>query len=806
MPEATQMGLAELYSSSILEVPRYQRNYSWRTQQIQDLLDDLEYIYDENYADGNSGEADPNIDIHYFGEIVIQKVGTETTGDQEFTSYEVVDGQQRLLTVPLLVRSILTRANKLEYEPGKQERELLENAESVYLSIEGLSRITPSNDDEGVYEDLVSKNFDVEDSDINLPSHRYLQMAKNNFEEYLEEEIEERELEDQDAYAFLFRLIYILSKDFTITRFTIEETKEAGRFFETKNDRGRDLTIKDKIKSYLIYCASRLNDEDLSREIFRTFSELTSEIADPGNEKAVDTFLKSHWRMFSGEEDFSRTDNHEINELHRRIKQVADHARLDRENGSLQSWIEAYLDSLRKSSEAYARVRYPNKLADDIRTDAEDGDRAEDIIDTLSGIRACSSTTNVGALLMAANIKFGFNDRFLDIISDLEKFAFRAYMVSGASARAKRMELNRLAHNLIWTGNAETGEGIFSTSRDDLADRYYSDAFDSEDIYDDLDQAYYIIRDAIESAIGNYGNRSNFESSLARRDVLEGNDQDDNWNGIEKKAFPFLFYRYEKQNRPPRFSSVPDWNEWDSNVHRVNVWDPDSTDLGSMVAEKYEGVKRRIGNFTIVEQDKNKTENTSYAEAHEEVFGPQSFDSEFDTPELNAGPFQLLTELPTPETSDSDEENDSPEISTEDLDELTNKYIEFATDYWGLESRAHICVTEWDISKDKNEIKRQVAKEVRNDYFSQSDEFSYNIPNVTFSDTAEMGDEWSIEGVDDSEDANEDDLKLKIKESEGVISYALPEVDSDLESTDPRYTLHRTHYRNIKENISANDN
>lgn len=75
-PEILQV--SNLFFQANYEIPIYQRNYAWREEQIQQLLDDI------NTSSHN-----------YF-------LGTLIVNQKDLDSYEVIDGQQRLTTLFLL--------------------------------------------------------------------------------------------------------------------------------------------------------------------------------------------------------------------------------------------------------------------------------------------------------------------------------------------------------------------------------------------------------------------------------------------------------------------------------------------------------------------------------------------------------------------------------------------------------------------------------------------------------------------------------------------------------------------------------
>ena len=72
--------VSRIFSNVHYEVPIYQRNYAWETDQIEQLIEDI-----------NSSKDD-----YFLGNLIVNQ--------KENNVYEVIDGQQRLTTLYLLER------------------------------------------------------------------------------------------------------------------------------------------------------------------------------------------------------------------------------------------------------------------------------------------------------------------------------------------------------------------------------------------------------------------------------------------------------------------------------------------------------------------------------------------------------------------------------------------------------------------------------------------------------------------------------------------------------------------------------
>src|SRR5690625_4192207 len=92
MMEPSNQSLYALFSNSArYSVPRFQRDYAWGLGEWEDLWGDIETLVDEEF--------------HYMGYIVLQRRSQH--------HFEIIDGQQRLITLSLLVLGALHNLQKL---------------------------------------------------------------------------------------------------------------------------------------------------------------------------------------------------------------------------------------------------------------------------------------------------------------------------------------------------------------------------------------------------------------------------------------------------------------------------------------------------------------------------------------------------------------------------------------------------------------------------------------------------------------------------------------------------------------------
>jgi uncharacterized protein with ParB-like and HNH nuclease domain len=102
--------LSSVFSQSYFEIPDYQRDYAWEKRNVKDLLDDVEFVYEQNSKDERETKLD-----HYLGTLVLEDRGSiEPTDYEDYNVYGIVDGQQRLATIAIVISAIVDEMTRLE--------------------------------------------------------------------------------------------------------------------------------------------------------------------------------------------------------------------------------------------------------------------------------------------------------------------------------------------------------------------------------------------------------------------------------------------------------------------------------------------------------------------------------------------------------------------------------------------------------------------------------------------------------------------------------------------------------------------
>lgn len=180
-----------------LNIPKYQRIYTWGYEQVKTLLDDIANIH---------------IDKYYIGSVILHK---QIIGGKE--TYDIVDGQQRLVTIALIKYEILKRMQQ------------------------------PSSLPKGL-DSFLNCGFASLEAHINISDN--LQTIKN----YLSDDIRYKKIAE-NIDKLTFSVLTIKNKDNLDLAFT---------FFSNTNSKGKKLTDYDLLKPHhLRYIPSDLEDQQM---------------------------------------------------------------------------------------------------------------------------------------------------------------------------------------------------------------------------------------------------------------------------------------------------------------------------------------------------------------------------------------------------------------------------------------------------------------------------------------------------------------------------------------------------------------
>ena len=234
-----------LGNSKIYKVPRFQRSYSWDESNWEDLWLDI-------LALKNNEET-----IHYLGTIVLQ-----TSDNKTFT---IIDGQQRIVTLSIIILACLKllsdlEVNGIEPEKNKERKEIFINQYIGFKDPKALtyqSKLTLNDTDKDLYNSYLVQ-FKTPLNTSKLPESNKLMV---NAFDYFIKKLESIGLKNDGEGIVDFIESVISSKLFFI-QIVVDDTISAYTVFETLNARGVELTTTDLLKNYLFSLLD--NDIDIT--------------------------------------------------------------------------------------------------------------------------------------------------------------------------------------------------------------------------------------------------------------------------------------------------------------------------------------------------------------------------------------------------------------------------------------------------------------------------------------------------------------------------------------------------------------
>lgn len=208
--------IAGLFSQKIqFTIPVYQRAYSWRQDNwvvfLQDLIDQSRR--ENAYSIGN---------------LLLEII-------EKDARYEIIDGQQRLTTLIIFMRCLIDALKS-----KNAAKEVIDELEEDFIIRNGLKKLRPVDYDQSCFDTII-----VDNNSSFTPSK---ESQKNMCEAkaFFAKELANKSLDELDALKKT-----VLKTQ--VNRLELEGKTESALMFELQNNRGKDLTNLEKLKSFFMY-------------------------------------------------------------------------------------------------------------------------------------------------------------------------------------------------------------------------------------------------------------------------------------------------------------------------------------------------------------------------------------------------------------------------------------------------------------------------------------------------------------------------------------------------------------------------
>lgn len=255
-------------------VPPYQRAYSWREQQWEDLWEDIKKSKKSNRK-------------HYMGALVFinRRGGT----------LEVVDGQQRLTTISILINSVVKYITELiskniDVEKNIERRNLIRNLigrkSAVDLTWENILQLNNENNDFYVTY-IMNPEFASKIPTKVISTNKLLLQCQDYFYKKIQEYCR-----DENKLEQIIELAYYVAENMIFVKMVATDDLSAYTIFETLNDRGLDLSVTDLLKNYLLSLFKYPNDQKFAKS---RWDEIISKV----ELKNFPMFLRYYWMIYN---------------------------------------------------------------------------------------------------------------------------------------------------------------------------------------------------------------------------------------------------------------------------------------------------------------------------------------------------------------------------------------------------------------------------------------------------------------------------------------------------------------------------
>ncbi len=284
--KAEQKNLVKLFETEdIYVIPSYQRPYSWEFEQCDQLYKDITAAFNNN--------------VDYFlGNIIIAR------SDKENLRPNIVDGQQRMITLCLIIKTLtilcphLRKFKRMLYVEDNRE----ENANPKIAS-----EIYETNDNEEIKkvlsltDEMIKQRYAELSVNNTLVEERCTSKIEYNFYIFYKWFFEFRNritgISFDDFVEFFFRKIYLLPIE--LDGGTIDEANDkALNIFETINNRGMSLEDADILKAKLYDKSKNVGEQN-------QFIELWGELKRDCNDLdlSIDELFRYYYHVLRGLEN-----------------------------------------------------------------------------------------------------------------------------------------------------------------------------------------------------------------------------------------------------------------------------------------------------------------------------------------------------------------------------------------------------------------------------------------------------------------------------------------------------------------------
>lgn len=253
------------------EIPKFQRDYSWETEQWDDLWFDLMSLIENEEIE------------HYMGYLVLQ-----TSNNKNFS---IIDGQQRLTTMSLLILSVLKCLDDLVNQDLDREDNLVRKETLLNSYIGYVNPVTLISDNK------IKLNRNSDDyyrqhlvllKDLPIRNTNSSEKQMRSCFEWFYDKVRKQFKTGVELASFIDTIVDKIS--FTVIEVT--DQLNAFKVFETLNARGVQLSSSDLLKNHLFSLVDETNPHVSEIE---ELEKLWSKVIGKLSSNKFEDYLRYYW-------------------------------------------------------------------------------------------------------------------------------------------------------------------------------------------------------------------------------------------------------------------------------------------------------------------------------------------------------------------------------------------------------------------------------------------------------------------------------------------------------------------------------
>ena len=260
-------------------IPEYQRPYSWERDECRTLWDNL---YEFAFPNDSISDFDADEDNYFMGTILTFKNNSK--------EYEVIDGQQRIVTFMLMLRAFYAAFNSAQDESIKNIRRKIEQCLWHVDEDENPEKESPKLKYEVIADEESSELTKILETGICTPKR------KNNYA--VNYRLFQRWISDLNTEkpGYLLYFTRRILNNCVLLPIEADSQNTALRIFTTLNDRGRPLDDADIFKAqfYKFYLKRGSKEKDEFVKRWKDLAELCNKNFHPRKDTPIDDLFRRY--------------------------------------------------------------------------------------------------------------------------------------------------------------------------------------------------------------------------------------------------------------------------------------------------------------------------------------------------------------------------------------------------------------------------------------------------------------------------------------------------------------------------------